>query len=254
MWQRGVVQDERCGCGESFSGCAFWRDVGAAAFGGWDGGGRQPHRATPRTRWTGPGASRSWPPCRTASRDIRPDHRRSIVALLRARLLLHRRGQRVPRGRGLEQARFPGLLPALAGRARPAGGSRGPGQFSRRRLFVDQAGQPLRITASGELHGPCVPRFYQAAAGHWNVQNQALQLLARTGTPTLRVRYEDLVTAPATATLSQDRGVRGPRPRQRPGAAVPELRSGRPVGRPARGAHGVGQPDAVPDRPGRHPR
>ncbi len=36
MWQRGVVQDERCGCGESFSGCPFWRDVGAAAFGGWD--------------------------------------------------------------------------------------------------------------------------------------------------------------------------------------------------------------------------
>jgi hypothetical protein len=35
------------------------------------------------------------------------------------------------------------------------------------------------------------------AAAHWNVQNQALQLLARTGTPTLRVRYEDLVTAPA---------------------------------------------------------
>src|SRR5262249_24091058 len=40
------------------------------------------------------------------------------------------------------------------------------------------------------------------AAGHWNVQNQALQLLARTGTPTLRGRYEDLVSAPA-ATLSR---------------------------------------------------
>jgi hypothetical protein len=40
-----------------------------------------------------------------------------------------------------------------------------------------------------------------AAAGHWNVQNQAMQLLARTGTPMLRVRYEDLVAAPE-ATLT----------------------------------------------------
>jgi hypothetical protein len=41
-----------------------------------------------------------------------------------------------------------------------------------------------------------------AAAGQWNVQNAALQLLARTGTPTLRVRYEDLVSRPG-ATLAR---------------------------------------------------
>jgi hypothetical protein len=37
------------------------------------------------------------------------------------------------------------------------------------------------------------------AAGHWNTQNGALQLLARRGTPTLRIRYEDLVLAPDVA-------------------------------------------------------
>ena len=36
LWQRGVVEDERCGCGEPFGGCGFWREVGQAAFGGWD--------------------------------------------------------------------------------------------------------------------------------------------------------------------------------------------------------------------------
>jgi hypothetical protein len=33
-------------------------------------------------------------------------------------------------------------------------------------------------------------------AGLWNAQNGAMQLLARRGTPVLRVRYEDLVDAP----------------------------------------------------------
>ncbi|GGK92009.1 sulfotransferase [Mangrovihabitans endophyticus] len=35
LWQRDVRDDERCGCGEHFSACAFWRAVGERAFGGW---------------------------------------------------------------------------------------------------------------------------------------------------------------------------------------------------------------------------
>src|SRR5580658_8886990 len=36
LWQRGVVENERCGCGEPFASCPFWRQVGETAFGGWD--------------------------------------------------------------------------------------------------------------------------------------------------------------------------------------------------------------------------
>ena len=36
MWERGVVNDERCGCGHSFHECPFWSAVGESAFGGWD--------------------------------------------------------------------------------------------------------------------------------------------------------------------------------------------------------------------------
>jgi hypothetical protein len=36
LWRRDLRDDERCGCGERFSACGFWRDVGEAAFGGWD--------------------------------------------------------------------------------------------------------------------------------------------------------------------------------------------------------------------------
>ncbi len=35
LWRRGLVDDERCGCGEPFSRCVFWNAVGARAFGGW---------------------------------------------------------------------------------------------------------------------------------------------------------------------------------------------------------------------------
>src|SRR3712207_1729970 len=35
LWRRDVVGDERCGCGERFSACAFWTAVGQRAFGGW---------------------------------------------------------------------------------------------------------------------------------------------------------------------------------------------------------------------------
>ncbi|WP_097322675.1 sulfotransferase family protein [Paractinoplanes atraurantiacus] len=36
LWQRDIRDDERCGCGARFSGCAFWRRVGERAFGGWN--------------------------------------------------------------------------------------------------------------------------------------------------------------------------------------------------------------------------
>jgi len=36
LWDRGIQNNERCGCGEAFLACGFWTKVGDAAFGGWD--------------------------------------------------------------------------------------------------------------------------------------------------------------------------------------------------------------------------
>jgi hypothetical protein len=36
LWDRDVRDDERCACGQRFSGCDFWLAVGERAFGGWD--------------------------------------------------------------------------------------------------------------------------------------------------------------------------------------------------------------------------
>lgn len=35
LWERGVVYNERCGCGVAFHDCPFWSDVGRKAFGDW---------------------------------------------------------------------------------------------------------------------------------------------------------------------------------------------------------------------------
>jgi hypothetical protein len=35
LWQRDILDDERCGCGARFSACTFWKRVGERAFGGW---------------------------------------------------------------------------------------------------------------------------------------------------------------------------------------------------------------------------
>ena len=36
LWDRGLRDDERCGCGLPLRGCPFWGRVGHLAFGGWD--------------------------------------------------------------------------------------------------------------------------------------------------------------------------------------------------------------------------
>jgi hypothetical protein len=36
VWYRGLRKNVRCGCGQPFHSCEFWRAVGDEAFGGWD--------------------------------------------------------------------------------------------------------------------------------------------------------------------------------------------------------------------------
>lgn len=35
LWERDIAGDEKCACGEHFSDCPFWYEVGQRAFGGW---------------------------------------------------------------------------------------------------------------------------------------------------------------------------------------------------------------------------
>ncbi len=35
LWERGVIENNLCGCGQTFADCVFWGKVGDIAFGGW---------------------------------------------------------------------------------------------------------------------------------------------------------------------------------------------------------------------------
>ena len=207
MWQRGVREGERCGCGQPFPACPFWQQVGTTAFGGWD----------------------KVDVDRVARLRASVDRSRFVPLLsvtpLRRRFLAE-----------LDDyvAYYLRTYAAIA-------------EVSRSEVVIDsskhaslayclrsQAGLDLRVVhvirdsrAVAYSWSKIVPRpetltethivTYSAATAaiRWNVQNGALQLLSQLGTPTLRIRYEDLVREPAAklreiavfAGLSDDAGL-----------------------------------------------
>jgi Sulfotransferase family len=200
MWRRGVVEGERCGCGEPFRVCAFWREVGEAAFGGWA---RldvsriaQLHGAVDRTR---------------------------RIPLLAAPVLY----PSIRRGLGEYTRYYARVYSAIADvsgcptvvdsskHASLAFCLRWHPGLDLRIIHVVRDSRAVAFSWTRQVSRPdAVTASYMAtyspaaAAGHWNVQNSALQLLAREGVPTLRVRYEDLVAAPE-ATLARMAGFAG---------------------------------------------
>ncbi len=138
LWQRGVAENERCGCGLEFSACDFWKQVGKEAFGGWDkiDASRIGHLkdAVDRTRMI-PRLSRQKLPPRLRS-DL-AEYSGYYVRVYRA----HSRRERMRRHRRLEQARLSGVLPEHVLRDRSARHSRGQGQPGSGVFVDDQGGQ-----------------------------------------------------------------------------------------------------------------
>jgi Sulfotransferase domain len=195
MWQRGIVDGERCGCGQPFGDCEFWCEVGRDAFGGWDAVDvariAQLRHEVDRTRSIPLVAASLMHPSIRAALDEYVGHYVRVYASI---------------------ARVSGC-PTIVDSSKHASLAfclrRQPG-LDLRVIHVVRDSRAVayswtrRVSRPDSTAAPSYMTTYSPAraAGHWNVQNQALQLLARTGTPTLRVRYEDLVSAPA-ATLSQ---------------------------------------------------
>jgi hypothetical protein len=195
MWQRGIVEGERCGCGQPFGDCEFWCAVGQDAFGGWDtvdvGRIAQLRHEVDRTRSIPLVAAAALHPATRARIDEYVSHYVRVYASL---------------------ARVSGC-PTIVDSSKHASLAfclrRQPG-LDLRVIHIVRDSRAVAYSWSRKVSRPdsLTSTTYMTtyspakAAGQWNLQNQALQLLARTGTPTLRVRYEDLVSEPA-ATLAR---------------------------------------------------
>ena len=200
LWQRDLVDDERCACGAAFSACAFWGAVGDAAFGGW---------STVDT---------------TRVRELR-------ATIERTRHIPRLAARRLPAphaGLVTEYAGYYTRVYAAAAAVRDAslGGAAG----SRASTVVDSSKHSalafclrwapevdLRVVQlvrdsrgvayswtktvrRPESDGQEMTRYTPGrCALLWNAHNAAFGLLRRRGTPVLRLRYEELLADPAAA-------------------------------------------------------
>lgn len=188
LWERGLRDDERCGCGEPFSRCPHWQAVGQAAFGGWDTLDVEQvlalKRAVDRTRYV----PRLAAPAASAKQARAVDEYCDLYRRLY---------------RGVAEVTGDAVLVDASKHASLAFALRRAADLDLRVLHMvrDSRGVAYswsKTVARPETDGADMPTYTPArAAVLWTANNTLFDLLARLGTPVHRFRYEDLVAEPA---------------------------------------------------------
>jgi Sulfotransferase family len=191
IWTHGLQQNRLCGCGVQFASCPFWRQVGEYGFGGW----REVdadamvalertvnrHRYLPELL-----APRLWPRYRAKLErhvQVLATLFRAIGAVSGARVIVD---STTDPCYGFLLRHVPGIDLRLVHFVRDSRGT----AFSWTRL-------QRRTDVIGEV-------VYQRrvspsiTAVRWGVFHVLIEVLARSGPPTIFVRYEDLVESPRT--------------------------------------------------------
>jgi UDP-N-acetylglucosamine transferase subunit ALG13 len=196
LWERGVLADEPCGCGEPFHTCPFWSEVGQRAFGGWN----RLHierllrlkRSVDRTRNTPLLAVAGVAPGFASKLDA---YRRALGRLYQA--IAATSGARVVIDSS-KHASFAYVLKGTPGidlrvlqvvRDSPAVA------YSWAKLV--ERPEAARTLDEGD-EARYMARWSPAHTSvQWTVQNLLVQVLPAFGVPVLRTRYEDFVRSPA---------------------------------------------------------
>ena len=190
LWQRGVLDDETCGCGEPFSRCVFWTEVGRKAFGGWE-----PERAE-----------------RMIGLQSRIDRTRYVPRLARPGLLGRRRAD-LTEYVGTFQELYQAIVevsgkPVVIDSSKHSSLAyclRLASDLDLRVVHVVRDSRGVAYSWTKEVKRP------ESAAGEdlmtrysptkssllWDGHNVCFSLLPRLGTPTTLLRYEDFLADPA---------------------------------------------------------
>jgi hypothetical protein len=205
LWQRGVAENERCGCGLQFSACEFWKQVGKEAFGGWDkvDTGRigqlkdtvDRTRMIPRLSRRSRGRGQSPDQLTRGSRPTRcgadlTEYSEFYVRVYRAIADVSGCDALVDSSKHASLAFCLSSRPEIDLRVIHVVRDSRAVAYS----WTTKVARP-EVSGSGqETPGSYMTTYSPAkAAAHWNAQNGAFELLARRETPVLRIRYEDLV-------------------------------------------------------------
>ncbi len=233
LWQRGLVDNELCGCGARLRECPFWNRVGEEAFGGWDsldlpGVLELAHRVD-RNRYV-PLMVRPEPS---------PGYRRSLLEYTALLGRLYRAISTVSGAPVIVDStkhvsfayllrRVPGIDVRVAHLVRePEGVAYSWAKKVRRPEAVDRTDEMPRYSAT-------------RTSGKWLAYNSALHGLGLLGTPTRLFRYEDLMADPRAqiASLLELAGLE-PGPLPHLGDDWVELEPSHTIaGNPARFRHG----------------
>jgi hypothetical protein len=197
MWERGILEGNHCGCGEPFYRCPFWREVLSAAFGGME------KRDAMRVAELRASVDRTRFIPQLLAPSLAPAFRRTLDEYLSYCNALY------------DAVRAVSGCDVIVDSSKNASFGfclRSSRNLDLRVVHLVRDSRAVahswtRKVRRGEPVGPTyMPRIPPAkTAWMWNYQNGGLELLATTGTPTLRVRYEDLVRAPrkAVAEIAQ---------------------------------------------------
>lgn len=185
LWQRGVTDNEQCGCGTEFRRCEFWSAVADAAFGGWS---KVDVRRIADLR-ASVDRTRFIP--RLARRSISGKLRRDLAEYTDYYARLYQAVAAVSGCRTVvDSSKHASLAFCLSRR----------GDIDLRVVHVVRDSRAVAYSWTTLVPRPeaggrgFMTRYSPArAAREWNTQNTSLQLLAHGQTPVLRVRYEDLV-------------------------------------------------------------
>jgi hypothetical protein len=205
LWERGVRDNQLCGCGEHFHDCPFWRQVGDHAFGGWD---RVAVDEVLRLR-SSVDRTRFVPRLLTA----RPGS--AFVGRVRAYDELYRRLYAAALDvSGAEVVIDSGKHVSTASCLR------WDEAIDVRLVHVVRDSRGVAHSWSKLVRRPEVPddvvympRYSAAKTSiRWLTQNAVLEALAAAGTPRLLVRYEDFVSDPAATVRHVSRHLGVPAP------------------------------------------
>lgn len=193
LWERGLRDDQSCGCGHRFSACPFWQHVGQRAFGGWDRVDVEEvlalkHRVD-RNRFVPRLLAPRLPPQRLAEVGT---YASLYVAIYRAALEIT--GAQVV----VDSSKHVSLLACL----------RRHEELDLRLVHVVRDSRGVAYSWAKRVRRPEIvdsvaymPQYSPTQAGVlWMAHNAMFEAVTAAGTPRLLVRYEDFARAPG-ATL-----------------------------------------------------
>jgi hypothetical protein len=195
MWERGVREDRLCSCGEPFSRCPFWQEIGRLAFGGW----QSPDALEMRRLWSEVDRTRRIPNA-LWGRDSGP-HARAMseytdrfAAVYAAAAEVSGASVLIDSSKHASTAfvlrRRPDLDLRVVHMVRDSRGV----AYS----WTKEVPRPERDDDGNVILMHRYPPWRSALL--WDAQNLAFDAMARTDTPVWRLRYEDLLAAPVPTT------------------------------------------------------